>query len=173
MACCVKAQTQHAIRFGCSLTTQNVIIARATWRDLVSLWRLERACFLHDAYDPLTLLTLVAWTNNVALKAVAGSELVGFIAGDQPWGDHFAWIITLGVAPQFRQRGIGARLLAECEARLSRPALRLMVREGNAPAIALYDQSDYVRVRREAGYYRDGEAGLLMEKARKGARAPS
>jgi len=166
MACCVKAQTQHAIRFGCSLTTPDVTIARATWRDLVSLWRLERACFLHDAYDPLTLLTLVAWPNNVALKAVDGSELVGFVAGDQPWGDTFAWIVTLGVAPQFRQRGIGARLLSECEARLSRPALRLMVREGNAPAIALYKQFGYGHVRREMHYYNDGEAGLLMEKRR-------
>ena len=145
------------------MTTQNVIIARATWRDLVSLWRLERACFLHDAYDPLTLLSLVAWTNNVALKAVAGSELVGFIAGDQPWGDHFAWIVTLGVAPQFRQRGIGARLLAECEARLDRPALRLMVRAGNAPALALYKRFGYGHVRHEMRYYSDGEAGLLME----------
>ena len=148
------------------MTTQSVIIARATWRDLVSLWRLERACFLHDAYDPLTLLTLVAWPNNVALKAVDGSELVGFIAGDQPWGDTFAWIVTLGVAPQFRQRGIGARLLAECEARLDRPALRLMVREGNAPAIALYKQFGYGHIRREPHYYNDGEAGLLMEKRR-------
>jgi len=155
------------------LTTPDVTIARATWRDLVSLWRLERACFLHDAYDPLTLLSLVAWTNNVALKAVAGSELVGFIAGDQPWGDHFAWIVTLGVAPQFRQRGIGARLLAECEARLDRPALRLMVRESNTSAIALYEKFGYARVRHEMRYYSDGEAGLLMEKARKGVRASS
>jgi len=148
------------------LTTQSVIIARATWRDLISLWRLERACFLYDAYDPLTLLTLVAWPNNVALKAMDSNELAGFIAGDEPWGDHFAWIVTLGVAPQFRQRGIGARLLAECEARLSRPVLRLMVRESNAPAIALYKHFGYGHVRREARYYNDGEAGLLMEKRR-------
>ena len=148
------------------MTTQNVIIARATWRDVVSLLRLERACFLDDAYDLLTLLTLVAWTNNVALKAVNGNELVGFIAGDEPWGDHFAWIVTLGVALQFRQRGIGARLLAECEARLSRPVLRLMVRESNAPAIALYERFGYGHVRREARYYNDGESGLLMEKRR-------
>jgi len=148
------------------LTTQNVIIARATWRDVISLWRLERACFPDDAYDLLTLLTLVAWPDKVALKAMAGNDLVGFIAGDEPWGDHFAWIVTLGVAPQFRQCGIGARLLPECEARLSRPVLRLMVRESNAPAIALYKRFGYGHVRREMRYYNDGEAGLLMEKRR-------
>jgi ribosomal protein S18 acetylase RimI-like enzyme len=148
------------------LTTQNVIIARATWRDVVSLWRLERVCFPGDAYDPLTLLTLVAGPSKAALKAMAGNGLVGFIAGDEPWGDHFAWIVTLGVAPQFRQRGIGARLLGECEARLSRPVLRLMVRESNAPAIALYKRFGYSHIRREMRYYNGGEAGLMMEKRR-------
>jgi ribosomal-protein-alanine N-acetyltransferase len=127
---------------------------------------LERACFLGDAYDPLTLLMLVAWPNNVALKAMVGNELAGFIAGDEPGSDHFAWIVTLGVAAQFRQRGIGAQLLAECEARLSRSVLRLMVRESNAPAIALYERFGYGHVRREMRYYSDGEAGLLMEKRR-------
>jgi ribosomal protein S18 acetylase RimI-like enzyme len=134
---------------------------------VISLWRLERVCFPREAYDPLTLLSLVAWPNNVALKAMAGNELAGFIAGDEPWGDQFAWIVTLGVAPKFRRQGVGARLLAECEARLSRSVLRLMVRESNTPAIALYERFGYGHVRREMRYYNDGEAGLLMEKRRR------
>jgi len=142
------------------------IIARASWRDIATLWRFERICFGRDAYDLLSLLVLVAWPGNVALKAVSGSELVGFVAGDQPWSERCAWIVTLGVAPQLRRRGIGARLLAECESWLTRPMLRLMVRESNLAAITLYEKFGYVRVRREAGYYFDGEAGLLMEKRR-------
>jgi ribosomal-protein-alanine N-acetyltransferase len=149
------------------VTTPDVTIARATWRDVIVVWRLERVCFPGDAYDPLTLLTLVIWPGSVALKATVGNELVGFIAGDQPWGSPFAWIVTLGVLPQFRRHGAGARLLAECEARLKPTVLRLMVRESNTPAIALYGKFNYVHVRREAGYYADGEAGLLMEKVRK------
>ncbi len=141
-------------------------IARATWRDVIALWRLERAIFSRDAYDPLTLLLLVAWPGIVALKATNGKSLVGLVAGDQPWGEQAAWIVVLGVAPWHQRGGIGARLLAECEARLDRPVLRLMVRESNAPAIELYVKSGYARVRREVGYYNDGEAGLLMEKRR-------
>jgi ribosomal-protein-alanine N-acetyltransferase len=148
------------------VTTPDVTIARATWRDVMAVWRLERVCFPGDAYDPLTLLVLAIWPSNVALKATAGHELVGFIAGDQPLGDQFAWIVTLAVSPQFRRRGIGAWLLAECEVRLKPPMLRLMVRESNASAIAMYERFGYVHVRREAGYYADGEAGLLMEKRR-------
>ncbi len=148
------------------MTTPGVIVTRATWRDVAALWRWEGICFPHEAYDPLTLLWLAAWPGNVALEATVGNELVGFVAGDQPWGDGCAWIVMLGVLPRFRRRGIGARLLAECEARLSRPTLRLMVRESNAPAVALYAKSAYVHVRRQARYYADDEAGLLMEKRR-------
>jgi ribosomal protein S18 acetylase RimI-like enzyme len=148
------------------LAIQGITITRATWRDMLSLWRLERAIFAHDAYDPLTLLLLVAWPGNVALKATNGPVLAGFVAGDQPWGDQAGWIVTLGVEPLHRRHGIGARLLAECEARLDRPVLRLMVREGNLSAIELYKRFDYVQIRREAGYYGD-EAGLLMEKNRR------
>jgi ribosomal protein S18 acetylase RimI-like enzyme len=158
-------RTWCASRFGCSVATQGVTVARATWRDMLSLWRLERAIFARDAYDPLTLLLLVAWPGNVALKATNGAALVGFVAGDQPWGDQAAWIVTLGVEPLHRRQGVGARLLAECEACLDRPVLRLMVREGNLPAIELYKKFDYTQIRREVGYYGD-EAGLLMEKVR-------
>ena len=148
------------------MAAKGVTIARATWRDVIALWRLERAIFSRDAYDPLTLLLLVAWPGSAALKATNGKSLVGFVAGDQPWGEQAAWIVVLGVAPLHQRGGIGARLLAECEARLDRPVLRLMVRESNAPAIELYMKFGYARVRREASYYADGEAGLLMEKRR-------
>ncbi len=149
-----------------SLSIQKVTVARASWRDVMALWRLERACFPREAYDPLTLLLLVVWPGNVTLKATTGHELIGFVAGDEPWGEQAAWIVTLGVAPQHRRRGIGARLLAECEARLRRPIVRLMVRESNTPAIALYRKLGYEQVRRQTHYYGDGEAGLLMEKRR-------
>jgi ribosomal-protein-alanine N-acetyltransferase len=148
------------------LATQDISILRATWRDVAAVWRLEQACFSREAYDPLTLLLLVAWPGNVSLKALNDETLAGFIAGDEPWGEPFAWIVTLGVAPAHQRQGIGARLLAECEAQLTRPTLRLMVRASNQPAIALYRKFGYVHVRTEAGYYGDGEAGVLMEKRR-------
>ena len=143
-------------------------ITRATWRDVIALWRLGHVIFPRDAYDPLTLLLLVAWPGNVALEATRGGSPIGFVAGDQPWGEQAARIVALGVEPSHQRSGIGARLLAECEARLDRPVLRLMVRESNTPARALYAKFGYVHVRREAGYYADGEAGLLMEKRRGG-----
>jgi len=83
-------------------------VARATWRDVPALWRLERACFAGDAYDPLTLWTLVAWPGLASLKATVKGDLAGFIAGDEPWGDACAWIVTLGVAPRHQRQSIGA-----------------------------------------------------------------
>ncbi len=132
----------------------------------MAIRRLHKVCFDPDAYDPLTLFLLVTWPGNAAIEARVDGHLAGFIAGDWPLGDRCGWIVTLSVLPTFRRRGIGARLLAECEARLTPRVLRLMVRESNRPAIGLYENTGYRRVRREARYYSDGEAGLLMEKTR-------
>ncbi len=132
----------------------------------MAIRRLHKVCFDPDAYDALTLFLLITWPGNAAIEARVDGHLAGFIAGDWPLGDRYGWIVTLSVLPTFRRRGIGARLLAECESRLDRPVLRLMVRESNAPAIKLYVKFGYARVRRQASYYADGEAGLLMEKRR-------
>ena len=60
------------------MAADDVTIARATWRDVMAVWRLERACFPKDAYDPLTLLLLIIWPGNVTLKATRGETLVAF-----------------------------------------------------------------------------------------------
>ncbi len=141
-----------------------VTISRATWRDTWALWNVMRVCFEHEAYDPLSILAMLVWPGDITLKAVHGGRLVGFIASDQP-ENNMAWIMALGVHPDFRRQGIASRLLAECEARTAHPCLRLTVRVGNAGAIALYRRAGYVELRRIARYYAGGEDGIEMEKA--------
>ncbi|MBN1887169.1 MAG: GNAT family N-acetyltransferase [Thermoflexales bacterium] len=142
-----------------------VTISRATWRDTWAVWKTMRACFEREAYDPLSILAMLVWPGDITLKAVHTGRLVGFIASDQP--EHTtAWIIALGVHPDFRRQGIASRLLAECEARTTHPRLRLTVRTGNAGAIALYRRAGYVEVKRIARYYAGGEDGIEMEKGR-------
>jgi ribosomal protein S18 acetylase RimI-like enzyme len=143
-----------------------VTISRATWRDTCAVWAVMRACFEHEAYDPLSILAMLAWSGDITLKAVQAGRLVGFIASDQPAHNTTAWIIALGVHPNFRRQGIGSRLLAECEARTTHPCLRLTVRAGNAGALALYRQAGYVELRCIARYYAGSEDGIEMEKIR-------
>jgi ribosomal-protein-alanine N-acetyltransferase len=138
----------------------------STFRDIRAVRALEKACFGHDAWGYGELLFVFAALGAVRLKAVDEDRLIGFICGEPRPADGFAWISTIGVHPDYRRRGIGARLLAECEARLREPRLRLTVRAGNAPAIALYEQFGYAEIERWPGYYCDGETGIVMEKGR-------
>ncbi len=143
-----------------------VDIRPAGWRDLAEVRALERACFGPDAWSWVELLFALIGPN-VRLKAVIRGQLVGFVVGEMPPLSDSAWIATLGVLPEYQRRGVGARLLAEIEARLPAPRLKLTVRRSNAPALALYQKFGYAPVGQHERYYSDGEAGIVMEKRRR------
>ncbi|MCC7360948.1 MAG: GNAT family N-acetyltransferase [Anaerolineales bacterium] len=147
--------------------TITVEIVSASLRDLPAVWALEHACFGPDAWSLVDIFFALA-SPTVRLKAVCGGRLVGFVMGDPHPSRGFAWIATLGVHPDFQRRGIGARLLAATETRLTTPRLKLTVRRSNAAAIALYRKFGYEPVSVLNRYYAKGEAGLLMEKQHRG-----
>ena len=134
--------------------------------DLSALSKLERLCFGKDAWPLLDLIAVLTFADVVRLKAVEGGEMVGFAAGDPRTAEGYSWIATIGVAPEFRRRGIGRELLRACEAQLKTPLLRLSVRVSNEAAIRLYDEEGYTQVQVWQDYYRDGEAAVVMEKLR-------
>jgi ribosomal-protein-alanine N-acetyltransferase len=146
-----------------SVPDDAVQIVPAGWRDWRNVYALEHACFGPDAWGPIELFFALAGPA-VRRKAVGQGRLMGFAMGDPQPGRGFAWIATIGVHPDFQRRGIGARLLAEVEAALTTPRLRLTVRQSNAGAIALYEKFGYKKVSVWSHYYAGGEAGLVMEK---------
>jgi len=147
------------------VVADEVVIGPAGWRDLPGVWALEKACFGRDAWSFLELgLALIS--PNVRLKAMSGERLVGLVVGEPHPYEGFAWIATIGVHPEFQRQGIGASLLAEAEARLKVPLLKLTVRQSNTPAIALYQKFGYAPVSHWERYYSGGEAGVVMEKRR-------
>ena len=141
-------------------------ILPASFLDLNSLSKLERACFGKDAWPLLDLIAVLTFSEVVRLKAVEAGEMIGFTAGDPRTAEGFSWIATIGVAPQFRRRGIGRDLLRACEAQLKTPRLRLSVRASNEAAIRLYEEQAYRQVDMWSNYYKDGEAAVVMEKIR-------
>lgn len=148
-----------------TLAVAQIEILSAGWRDLPAVYALERACFGRDAWGAVEIALALAGPN-VRLKATAGARLVGFVIGEPHPHEGFAWIATLGVHPEFQRRGIAQRLLAEAEARLNTPVLKLTVRQSNGPALALYEKFGYAPVSRWERYYSGSEAGIVMEKRR-------
>jgi len=142
-----------------------VLIEPATWRDLNALRHLEKECFPKDAWPLWDLVGVLTFPNIVRLRAMAGEQMIGFIACDLRPSERLAWIATIGVLTEYRGRGIGRALLQACEQRLALPRVRLNVRISNQVAIQLYQTSGYERAGIWPAYYQDGEDALIMEKA--------
>lgn len=140
-------------------------IQQATWRDLWKLRRLEKLCFSPDDAWPLTeLLRVLTFPDTVRLKIDQGNEMIAFLAGDIRQKEEVGWIITIGVDPTWRGRGLGKRLLAEGEKALGMQRVRLTVRASNEAAIQMYLKSGYRQIKRVTKYYVGGEDGLVFEK---------
>jgi ribosomal-protein-alanine N-acetyltransferase len=142
-------------------------ITTASLLDINALNKLERACFEKDAWPFLDLVAVLTFPDVIRLKAIdENGKMIGFVAGDPRPSEGFSWIAVIGVAPEFRRRGIGRDLLRTCESQLKTPRVRLSVRASNDGAIRLYEQEGYRRVDVWQSYYNDGEAAIVMEKTR-------
>lgn len=139
-------------------------IERASWRDLLALSALEKACFEHDAWPLLDVMGVLTFPGVVRMRAMGDGDLVGFIAGDPSKEKKTGWILTLGVQPEWRRMGIAETLLGKCEEKMRMPLVKLTVRRSNAAAIRLYEKLGYTRVDIWSKYYQGGEDGLVLAK---------
>ena len=144
--------------------TSPSIVVPAGWRDLWAVRRVENVCFSGDAWPLADILAVLVWPGIIRLKAVLGTDLVGFVSAEER--NRVGWITTLGVVPGYRRRGIGQVLLVACEDRLNSHRVQLCVRRSNISAQQLYLQAGYRQVDVWARYYRGGEDALVMEKGR-------
>ena len=140
-------------------------IEPAGLRDLWKLRQLEKLTFSReDAWPLVELLFVLVSPNIVRLKIDYDNQMIAFVAGDTRLNQGAGWIITLGVAPEWRRMGLGERLLAAAEQAMHIPAIRLTVRASNQAAIALYQKAGYHQVGISSRYYVGGEDGLIFEK---------
>jgi ribosomal-protein-alanine N-acetyltransferase len=136
--------------------------------DFDGLLALDKICFpadvaclnadLREAIESARALCLVAEN---AEGSVAGFVLV---TTRQERTGH---VITLDVAPQFRRRGIGVRLMRAAETRLGEQGvarLRLEAGTSNRSAQLLYEKLGYKQTGFIQRYYGDGSDAWVMEK---------
>src|SRR5262245_27026944 len=82
--------------------------------------------------------------------------------------DGVGHITTVGVAPEYRRRGLARLILHEIERSFTARGVltvRLEVRTHNFAAQKLYEQIGYVTVQRMNQYYSNGDDGYLMVKS--------
>lgn len=140
-------------------------IQAADWRDYTQLKQLEKSCFdSMDVWPFWDLFGILTLPGMVRLKAVAEGRMIGFLGGERRTAQNIGWVTTLAVLPDCRRQGIAMALLADGEAALAMPVVRLSVRASNHAAISLYKFAGYAQVDRWARYYAGGEDALVFEK---------
>lgn len=137
---------------------------RAEQADLLSVFRIEKASFP----QPWPYSAFERFLGQPGfLVAHEDERVVGFVVADgvPNHGRTIGHVKDLAVRPERRGRGIGRGLLERALSALSAQGagwVKLEVREGNEPALALYREFGFSPRRRIPRYYDDGENALVL-----------
>jgi ribosomal-protein-alanine N-acetyltransferase len=146
------------------LSSEEIRIHPAGWRDLPTFLKLEKECFGRDAWPWLDMLAALTFASTIRLKAMKDDHCVGFVIGERRSGRTLGWIASICVEANVRRMGVGRSLLQACEEQLGTQRIRLSLRRSNRAAFSLYQTSGYRSVSEWSRYYRDGEDATIMEK---------
>ena len=140
----------------------------ATLEDLPVLLEIEATAFTED--DQFTRRTIRQKLDSPS-AFVTICEVDGVPAGSAILlfrkGVTVARLYSIATNPVFEKRGVGAALIAACEAEaLARDCdrLRLEVRAENARARSLYARCGYSLHDTRNGYYSNGDSALVLER---------
>lgn len=140
-----------------------------TLSDLNELWQLDLRCFVDgEHYERETFRFLLSNPDAIPRQVRSEYDEMGAFAIGVIEQDGVGHITTIGVAPEYRRRGLARLMLHEIErsfAARSVTTVRLEVRVNNAAAQRLYEQLGYVVVQRMGKYYSNGDDGYLMVKS--------
>ena len=136
----------------------------AHWTDVPALAALEAELFPDDAWSEAT------WWGELAgrprreyVVAEDADGVCGYAGLDH--GGEVADVMTVGVAPRARGRGLGRLLVDELERRAQgrgTASVLLEVRADNPAARALYDASGYTVLATRHRYYQPGDVDALV-----------
>jgi ribosomal protein S18 acetylase RimI-like enzyme len=133
-------------------------VRKAAERDYPAISRIQQAC-AEAAQWPVG-----DYSNYETLIAFADGAAAGFCAWRQISADE-AELLNLGVAPEYRRRGVASALIRELR-RIAAGEIFLEVAEPNAAAIALYEGLGWERVALRPGYYHGGSINAVVMKKR-------
>jgi len=125
---------------------------------------LEGQCF--EQHSALQYMEMYLAYPGHFFVACEDGHVVGYVAGRTE--GIFGRLVSVGVDPAYRGRGIGAALVQRFIDSLPPTVdwLALEVRMGNAAAHRLYQRFGFRACQMLPNYYLDGEDGLLMVRPR-------
>ncbi len=147
----------------------SIIIEKATIADLDALFKIEKECFILEAFSKRQIATLLQNSNSLSLLARIDSEIVGFVIAliYRRENEKVGHIYTLDVTPKARNKKVGSKLLEEAERILRQKGVRvcfLEVRADNMPARELYQKSGYIEIGKLENFYYPGGHGVKLKK---------
>lgn len=147
-----------------------MVLREARWQDIPELAALDAALFAGEAWTEATWWSELAgrprrhYVVETSGRGVEAGETVVGYGGLDVSGD-IADVMTLGVSPRARRRGVGARLLLELirvARRRGAQSLMLEVRADNGAARALYQAEGFTVLRVRPRYYQPGDVDALV-----------
>ncbi len=134
--------------------------------DVPSAAALEKEIFGEEAWSAGDYMETLALPFTTSLAAVEGDRLIGLAVVRNAAGEGY--LSNIFVSPNYRRRGIGRLLLNTLFSRVSAGITEgfvLEVREGNTPAIRLYESLGFQVVgMRKALYSHPTENALIMKR---------
>ncbi len=159
---------------GPSLNQQGFTIRTFTTSDLERVMHINTKC-LPENYSSYFYRNLYTKYPETFLVAEIGRDIQGYIMCriEKGWSKkgrlspaRLVHIVSIAVMENHRRKGIGRELIIEAFSRARRiydcSEGFLEVRVGNMGAISLYDKLGFSKVKRNYGYYLDGEDSWVM-----------
>ena len=135
--------------------------------DFEVLWSIDQRCFPPGiAYPRKELAAYIQRRGSFTIVAEAKQHVAGFIVAEAS-RRGVGHVITIDVLPINRRSGLGSKLLAAAEARLSQAHCHAVVLEtavDNASALAFYKRHQYSVVKVVPRYYSTGVDAFVLEK---------
>lgn len=147
----------------------NALIRPAQLGDLRVVHSIDQEVFGPAAYSYIVLRQLYDLTSDLFLVADKRG-VVGYIIAAPKLGGKIAWIMTLAVRLQYRERGVGQVLLEEELLRLKRfnfEKVYTTVSPGNETAVAIYRKVGFEEASVADDYFGEGDTKLIMQKSLK------
>ena len=145
-------------------------IRLATEHDLSALCTLEEKAFENDRFTKEQMSYLLTGSRATNFIIENKSTIMGAACVLWRKSHHGARLYNIAIDPSFQGKGLGLKLLKECELeaiRRSCEKMTLEVRTDNESAIKFYEKQGYVVLRSISDYYEDGTSALKMSKTLK------